>query len=196
MFQNISQHQNMWQVFCLLQRKVFIFGRITATFITSHQIMYYTLFLHNTKLPSETHTHVTAFSFRKRSWRLWALWAERLETAVESDRESSGQRESGADRHVFQVCPTWTCPSERVQRWCENSSHKAGHTSMYCIGLYKDDGQKHGRRPTDTDDIHSEGMAIVPMKILLDKSKGQRLHSVGTSVSVKLRCSFWDALGI
>jgi hypothetical protein len=67
---------------------------------------------------------------------------------------------------------------------------------MYCIGLYKDDGQKHGRRPTDTDDIHVEGMAIVPMEILLDKSKGQRLHSVGTSVSVKLRCSFLDALGV
>jgi hypothetical protein len=62
--------------------------------------------------------------------------------------------------------------------------------------LYKDDGQKHGRRPTDTDDIHAEGMAIVPMKILLDKSKGQRLHSVGTSVSAKLRCSFLDALGV
>jgi hypothetical protein len=124
------------------------------------------------------------------------LWAERAETAVESDRESSGQSVPGADRHVFQVRATWTRPSERVQRWCENSSDKAGHTSMYCIGLYKDDGQKHGRRPTDTDDIHAEGMAIVPMKILLDKSKGQRLHSVGTSVSVKLRCSFLDALGV
>jgi hypothetical protein len=61
---------------------------------------------------------------------------------------------------------------------------------MYCIGLYEDDGQKHGRCPTDTDDIHVEGMVIVPMKILLDTSKGQRLHSVGTSVTVNLRCSF------
>jgi len=40
------------QVFCLLKHKVFIFGRSTATFITAHQIMYYTLFLHITKIPS------------------------------------------------------------------------------------------------------------------------------------------------
>jgi hypothetical protein len=37
---------------CLLKHKVFIYGRSTATFITAHQIMYYTLFLHSTKLPS------------------------------------------------------------------------------------------------------------------------------------------------
>ena len=69
-------------------------------------------------------------------------------------------------------------------------------TPACIVSEYKDDGQKHGRCPTDTDDSHAEGMAIVPMKILLDKSKGQRLHSVGTSVSVKLRCSFLDALGV